>query len=1166
MNSDQKKSERALKEEEVLSFWKENKIFEKSLKKESPKGEFVFFEGPPTANGRPGIHHLEARAFKDAIPRYKTMQGYHVRRKGGWDTHGLPVELEVEKELGFTSKKQIEEYGIGKFNQKCRESVWKYKTEWEEFTNRIGYWLDLENPYITYDPKYVESLWWIIKKINDQGLLYKDYKVLPWCPRCGTALSSHELAQGYQDDKDLSITAKFELVDESNTFILAWTTTPWTLPGNVGLAVGEDIEYIKVKIENSFYILAKARVSSILKDQQHEVIKEFKGKDLVGKSYKPLFPYLANLLPETQKENLKNAYKIYSADFVTTEDGTGVVHTAVMYGQEDFELGTKVGLPKVHLVKEDGTFVQGTGFLEGRFVKEEVDGKPTLAVDIIKDLQDRNLYFSKEYYLHSYPHCWRCKTPVIYYARDSWYVAMSKLKKKLQSENEKINWEPNHIRDGRFGEWLEELKDWAFSRERYWGTPLPVWEAEDKSDRMVIGSYEELKKHIPEAKNTYTFLRHGESELNTQKLFSNAITGFPLTKKGREQVEDAVKKIKKPDIIFSSPVQRALETAKMAASHFGITESAIIIEEQIIERNIGTFNGQPAEKFNEWKKENYAYDKPFPGGESYLDIKKRCGNFLYECEKKYSGKSILIVGHGAFWETIPAVFEGANLERSEEIRKNTVLEYAMVKKLEFKPLPHNDNHELDPHKPYIDEVVLEKNGKKYHRVKEVVDVWFDSGSMPYAQDHYPFEEKKEFQPKGGLFKSQKGFPADYICEGMDQTRGWFYTLHAVSNLLGYGRAFKNVICFGLVLDEKGQKMSKSRGNTISPWEVIPKYGADVLRFWMYSVNSPGESKSFDEKTVVEVERKVFNLLENVVKFYELYTKDLDPHVGAYKSPNVLDQWILARLNQVIEISTEHLDNFRFLEPTRAIRDFIADLSQWYIRRSRDRFKNNTPPAKGENKRGSEFSDKQFALATTQFVLDTLAKLLAPFAPFIAEDVYRRVGGNLESVHLEEWPEVKGGRWKVEEILGNMEEVRKIVSQALELRDKAAIKVRQPLMQLKVVAKDLQDTFVELIKEEVNVKEIIFGDLFDLDTTITPELRAEGNARELIRAIQDLRKKANLQPDQKVTLHVETNEEGKKLVEQFKKEIQQTASLVGIEFGVVEGEVLAVEEMEFKMKI
>ncbi len=508
--SEQSKSDIARREEATLAFWDKHNIFEKSIKKLSPKGEFIVYEGPPTANGHPSLHHLEARAFKDAIPRYKTMRGYHVRRRAGWDTHGLPVELEIEKELKFSGKKDIERYGIAAFNKKCRESVLKYIDEWQKFTKRIGYWVDQSKAYFTYDATYMESVWSILKYINHDGRLYKDYKIVPWCTRCGTVLSSHELAQGYADVKDLTVTVGFKVVGEKNTSFLAWTTTPWTLPANVALVVGSDITYVTIEKKDkdtsspTRFILAKERLQSVLgENSKYTIIKEQLGSELVGMEYEPIYPFMRELATTTEESKFKKAFKVYSAPFVTTEEGTGIVHTAVMYGQDDFELGTKVGLPKMHIVAPDGLFLTGTGFLTGRFVKDE-----GLAVDIIKDLAKKNALFSKEKYEHTYPFCWRCKTPLIYYARDSWYIRMQDLRGEMVAQNKHVHWEPEHIREGRFGDWIAGAKDWAISRERYWGTPLPVWENTDNSERITIGSIEELKQRMRRSGNTYLIMRH----------------------------------------------------------------------------------------------------------------------------------------------------------------------------------------------------------------------------------------------------------------------------------------------------------------------------------------------------------------------------------------------------------------------------------------------------------------------------------------------------------------------------------------------------------------------------------------------------------------------------------------------------------------------------------
>lgn len=1136
--SEQKKSEAADKEEAILSFWREQKIFEKSLEKNASEGEFIFYEGPPTANGRPGVHHLESRSFKDAIPRYKTMRGYHVRRKGGWDTHGLPVELEVEKQLGLHSKKEIEEYGVVAFNEKCRESVWKYVDEWQQFTHRMGYWVDLDNPYITYHADYVESLWSVVKKVDDRGLLYKDYKVLPWCPRCGTALSSHELAQGYKDVDDISIYAKFKIIDPEQhdlpvgAAFIAWTTTPWTLPGNVGLAVHPDVTYV---LNEDNVIFAKELMESI-SGASRNIVKEFKGKDLLGIAYEPLFPYLRELAEKNNVENLENAYKVYPADFVTTEDGTGIVHTAVMYGQEDFDLGTEVGLPKLHLVKQDGTFVEGTDFLAGRFVKEETDGKPTLDIDILKYLQENDTYFHKQKYNHSYPHCWRCKTPLIYYARDSWYIRMSEIKQDLINENQKINWEPAHIRDGRFGEWLRDLKDWAISRERYWGTPLPVWESED-GDRIVVGSFADIQKHLPPAKNNFYIIRHGES-LSNQDAFMNGKPGIenPITDKGRQQVIDRLPDIKKIGVtkMYVSPLQRTQETATIIKEGLGLSDDQVITDERLIEFDVGEYEGKPHQEFINDRDSSFGFGTPVSSGESYRDVTMRVGEFLYEKEAELENETILIVAHGAIAETAHMVINGYNDVQAWDAFDAQFIQNAELRKLDLRPMPHNDRYEFDPHRPFVDEVVLERDGKEFKRTPEVMDVWFDSGAMPFAQDHYPFRE------------AEPNYPADFICEAIDQTRGWFYTLHAVGALMERGLAYKNVISLGHILDAEGQKMSKSKGNTVNPWDMMNKYGADTVRFWMYSVNQPGEPKNFDERTVVEMQRKVFGMLDNVVKFYELYAGDEgnDPT----KSTNVLDQWILARLAELIKQNTAYMDEYKLLEPARNIREFIGDLSQWFIRRSRDRFK------------GEDQEDKAFALGTTNYVLLELAKLMAPFAPFTAEDIYRRVNGREESVHLTDWPTALDVHPTV---LETMQQTRDVISAALLERDKAGIRVRQPLAEL-TISEKLSEQYIELIRDEVNVKSVVVGDALALDTNITPELAAEGNVRELIRHIQAMRKQAKLNPEDTIKVLVSTDVSGEELVNSFADELKKVAGISEIGFGDNNGETLEVSDMKFSI--
>jgi len=1142
-----KKSESALREEAVLHFWQENKIFEKTLEKESLKGEYVFYEGPPTANGKPGIHHLEARAFKDVIPRYKTMQGFHVARKGGWDTHGLPVELQVEKELGLTSKKDIEEYGIAEFNKKCKESVWTYVDLWEKFTERIGYWVDQENPYVTYHNSYIESVWNVIKEVDKQKLLFKDYKVVPWCPRCGTTLSSHELAQGYEDVKDLSVYVKFKVKGQDNTYILAWTTTPWTLPGNVALAVGEKIDYVKIKVADEFLFIAKARLSVI--EISYEIVEELKGKDLIGLEYEPLYPFLKDNITEVEKPKLEKAFKVYSADFVTTEDGTGVVHTAVMYGVDDFNLGTEIGLPKFHLVGLDGKFLDFAGDFAGRFVRDEA-----VAVDIIKDLAHRALLFKKERYEHSYPHCWRCHTALIYYARDSWYIRMSdpKIKNQLIKENKDINWEPEYIRDGRFGEWLREIKDWAISRERYWGSPLPVWTCDKCKKVEVIGSVADLKIKAKKSGNKYFVMRHGETEGNlTNKICSNIKAKDDLTEKGRQQILDSVEglKNKKIDLIIASSFPRTKETAEIVKKGLDLS-GEIIFDDRLWEINAGIYDGKT------WTEYPNFFKTGNDGAESLLDIKKRVSSFLYDIESKYKDKNILIVTHESVARLSHSTdYLDFNFKNVEDYRKKfSFQKNAEVIDLDFVPVPHNEDCELDLHKPYIDEVELVCDcGGKLIRSKEVMDVWLDSGTMPFSQDHYPFENK------------ELAYPADFISEAIDQTRGWFYTLHAVGILMGRGKAYKNVICLGHLLDAKGKKMSKSLGNIVDPWEMIQKYGVDTLRLWMYSVNQPGESKSFDEKVVLDLHRQVFGLLYNVLAFYELYR---DPQLEIFEGQpvveNILDQWILARLNELVILSTEKIEGYKLLEPVRAMKDFVGDLSTWYLRRSRERIKSTI---------SLKIDDSDKAKQTLYFVLKTLTKLMAPFAPFSAEDIWQKLktDSDTESIHLASWPMLeKNLGLKEDEIILEMENVRKIVTLGLQARQKVGIPVRQPLQRLEVVCDRLDDKYFEIIKDELNVKEIKFNQGNELniqiDTNITEELRVEGQSRELVRAIQDMRKKMGLTPSDVISLVVQSDDAGNKIVEKFEEEIKKTTLASELKYDVNDGEDIKIGDLVFKVQI
>ena len=995
----------------ILEFWKKEDIFHSSINNRDGNPEYVFYEGPPTANGIPGVHHVLARAFKDIFPRYKTMQGFHVSRRGGWDTHGLPVEIEVEKKLGITNKQQIEDYGIEKFNRLCRESAFSNIQEWEKLTERIAYWVDFKTAYITYENSYIESIWWILKNLWDKELLYQGFKVVPYCPRCGTPLSDHEVALGYKNVTDPSVYVRMPLADDPSTSLLIWTTTPWTLPGNVAVAVHPNINYAVVQREvkngvvegTEKLILAESLVKKVFGDEKVNIIDILKGKQLKGKQYQPLYTFLPSDKP---------AHRIVFGDFVTVDEGTGMVHIAPAFGADDMQVSFEEDLPVLMTVSPNGTFIPEVRPWSGKFVK---DADPY----IIEDLKNRGLLYKSEDYTHTYPFCWRCSTPLLYYARKTWFIRTSKLKDKMVSLNQDINWYPNHIKNGRFGNWLENNVDWALGRERYWGTPLPVWECKACGYQECVGSVGELSEK----------------------------TGKDLTG-------------------------------------------------------------------------------------------------------------------------------------------------------------------LDLHRPHVDEVEFScsKCGEQMHRVPELIDVWFDSGSMPVAQWHYPFENEASFI---------KQFPADYICEAVDQTRGWFYSLHAISSLLFEKPAYKNVICLGLILDGDGQKMSKSKGNVVDPWEVLNAQGADAMRWYLYTASPPGQERRFSAGLVSEVLRNFTLTLWNTYSFFVTYA-NLDGWIPDLKRKvkySKLDLWLLAELHALVRDVTTAFENYDVLGATRPIEGFVDHLSNWYLRRSRRRFWK------------SESDDDKYAAYTTLYeALVTVSKLLAPTMPFLAEEIFSNLVKTINqqapiSIHMADWPKFDE-KYINQNLINNMSLVMRLVSLGHAARNKSKIKVRQPLQEAAFTTSNKNETevikeYAELLKEELNVKKVrslsavseaaayeliplpkqlgqkyksdfpkIREAILDLEagkyakdllegltititidkrdyefspeeievrmqakegfvvasdgaylaaliTDLTPELRNEGLAREFVRRVQEARKQAGFEISDRIRLYFTASDSLSEAVEEFK---------------------------------
>jgi isoleucyl-tRNA synthetase len=865
-------------EQEVLKFWESHKIFEKSISTRDEDKSWTFYEGPPTANGKPGIHHVMARTLKDLVCRYKTLQGYRVNRKAGWDTHGLPVEIEVEKALGIKHKSEVLDYGVEKYNQKCRESVFTYLDLWEKMTTRMGYWIDLKSAYITLDNNYIESVWWALKTLFDKGLIYKDYKIVPQDPKSETVLSSHELALGYRETKDPSVYVLFKLANADEHF-LVWTTTPWTLISNVALAVGSDIDYVKIKTEHTTMILAKERLSVV--DKEYQILEEMKGSDLAGIEYDQLMDYC---------DVDKKAFYVIEGNFVSTEDGSGIVHIAPAFGADDYEVSKKYNLPMLQPVTRGGLFTEEVTDFAGQFVKDADAG-------IIIKLKKEGKLYRKETILHTYPFCWRHpEVPVIYYARESWFIRTTSIADRMVELNKQINWQPPEVGSGRFGNWLDENKDWALSRDRFWATPLPLWVSED-GDVFAIGSIEQVKK-----------------------------------------------------------------------------------------------------------------------------------GFIEEDGKRISLKDI---------------------------------------------------NEIDLHKPFVDKILFEKNGKIYKRTPEVIDVWFDSGAMPFAQYHYPFENKEEFE--------KNYFPSQFICEGIDQTRGWFYTLHAIATMLFDNVAFKNVIVNELILDKTGRKMSKSVGNTVDPFLLFDKYGADATRWYLVTNSPPWRPTLFDEEGLVEVQRKFFGTLVNTYSFFALYANidgfNFKDALIPYEERPEIDRWIISKLNALVEEYEQLMNDYDVTKAARAVSSYTIDqLSNWYVRRSRRRF------WKSEMNK-----EKLSAYQTLYECLSTLCKLTAPFAPFISEAIYLDLNNEtkrekFESVHLAEFPKTT---YRDKALEDKMEVAQNVVYLTRAMRAKNNLKVRQPLKKIMVALdKSKQEALSKMkdvILEEVNIKELLI--LTDDSEIVTKSAKA-----------------------------------------------------------------------------
>lgn len=1145
----EKKKTVAEREEEILKFWQDNKIFEKSLELRKGRELFTFYDGPPFATGKPHYGHMPSSFLKDVIPRYQTMRGKYVPRRWGWDCHGLPLENIIEQELGLAHKKDIEQYGIAKFNAEAERAVLRFADAWKQFIPRIGRWVDMENDYRTMDPAYTESVWWVFKTLHEKGLIYEGYKSMHICPRCETTLANFEVSQGYKDITDISVTVKFELVDEPGTFILAWTTTPWTLPGNVALVVGSEVDYVKARVlpkagkdvsvhENFFVILAKdvlreispeetAQKNFLFEDYRMEIVEELRGSHLVGRAYKSVFDYYAQ---DEKLENRENGWKLYAADFVTTNEGTGVVHIAPAFGEDDMHLGKEYKLPFIQHVSMDGTFKPEVTDFAGLSVKPKEDHQKT-DIEILKFLHARGVLFSKQKITHSYPFCWRCDTPLLNYAATSWFVNVSEARKDLQKTNQEISWVPSHLKDGRFGKGLETAPDWAISRTRFWGAPLPVWKCGACDNRFVAGSLEDLETQRTKKPNTFILMRHGEREdLVHEKdnpkeygpvvIRSKPDASIHLSEVGRARVQKVAEELQKDggvDLIYSSDFVRTRETSEIISKALG--GIPIVYDEHLRELHHGDeFEGRTvAEYYAFFGSPRERFTKKPEGGETLYDVRERMMQAIREIDATHEGKRVLVISHGDPLWMLEGTLKNMTEKELLAYRETWYMKQGETRQVDFKNYPYGEDGRLNMHRPYIDDVLLKcVCGADMKRVPEVFDCWFESGSMPYAQHHYPFDSAEgmygaQFDPARNV-----GFPADFIAEGLDQTRGWFYSLHVLATCLFNKPAYKHVVVNGIILAEDGQKMSKRLKNYPDPMDVIATYGADALR--LYILSSPAvyaQDMNFSEKGVSEVYKKVVVRLLNVVSFYEQYASlDDATRVSFDDSLHVLDKFILVQLKNVKEVVEKALDEYQFQRASRAVADFVETLSTLYLQYSRDRFKEDDPR-------------HLLARGVLRYVLAGIAKVSAPLIPFLAERVYESVkySDAAESVHLEDWPTLDAVIASFKTEAAEVAEIPKIVEAILAERSNAGIPVRQPLRLSKVAHLPKNEECREVIRMRVNVERLREDTSLPadrpawIDSEITPELREKGMVREFIHSIQDVRKSMGFKPEDRITLEI-----------------------------------------------